>query len=182
MNASILISLASTAIAVSSVVITIVQMKRNWYVTAITRPRLEWSDNIRRLLADLIDDYYAGKEHLPAKIDCLMLHLNRKNKWQKDLVKKLDEMKVAGDGDLDELILAAQAVLRYNWWAVKTESFVTYRMDVRRDKKLEKRAKQHKKAEGTQTKETPVDMVLKVFVTQEQPEKVKESDCGGKRV
>lgn len=70
MNTSILISLASTVIAVTSMVITIVQMKRNWYVTAITRPRLEWSDNIRKLLADLIDDYYAGKEHLPAKVDC----------------------------------------------------------------------------------------------------------------
>lgn len=58
----------------------------------------------------------------------------------------MDEMKAAGDGDLDELILAAQTVLRYNWWSVKTESFVTYRMDVRRDKKLTKRAEKHKKA------------------------------------
>lgn len=153
-NIGITITVVSAIAAGASAIITFVQRRRDWHVNAITIPRLQWGENLRIRLADLITAFCEGdKERLNAKIDCVLLYLTPSNKWHKGLVQQLNDMRSGKNVDLSTLIAAAQAVLRCNWWAVKTESFVSYKADQRRDAKLVKRGKAHAAAVIAQVSE-----------------------------
>lgn len=151
MNADTIIKIATTVVTVTTVIIGILQTRKSWYIKHITEQRIEWANDIRRLTDALISDYYAGQNHLSERIDSLRLYLTPTNQWQKCLVCKLTEAKkkkLLDSEDMDGIIEQVQVVLRYNRWAIKTESFVTYRMDKRRDKRMKKRASLHQKAQG----------------------------------
>ncbi len=138
------IAIVSASVAVISAIITFFQRKRSWYVGAIATPRLAWADNVRNALADLITDYYNGRKNISAKVDCTLLYLNPENKYQKKLFSLLEELKEeSSDVKLRAVISEAQWVLRINWWAVKIDATLSYRMDKRRDRLIAKRMKQH---------------------------------------
>lgn len=120
----ILVSIFATGISI----ISLLMGKRQNYNQTITGERLKWTDAVRELIADFIENYLLKCNNhdsnarlivIKSRIDLL---LNHKNSDHFELSETLT--KYLGDKNLpiDDLIAISQTVFKNNWERMKWET------------------------------------------------------------
>lgn len=139
---SAVIAAASAVIALLSAIIVFYQTKKEWYISIIAPQRLEWADKLRNAVADFASAFYKG-EDLRGPKDKIALYLTPSNARHTPLIKAIDAVCCGRKDDVSEVIAETQKLLRWNWWIVKSESTISLRAEVQRDKKVQMRAEWH---------------------------------------
>lgn len=156
MDMDTIISMISAIIAVIAAMIGVFQSRKNWYINCISKQRLEWAENVRITLHEFVSAYY-DKKDLRKYYYKILLYLNPNNSKHKTLVEKLNRIIIiskltqCNDADIDDLIVEARKLLRYNWWTVKTESTISVAEEVWRDEKTKRRMKYYEEQESKNT-------------------------------
>lgn len=152
-DAKVLVSAISAIIALGSAIAVFYQARKSWYIDVIAKQRLEWAENLRRSLSVLITAYGEGQDVQGPKA-CVELYLSPENSNHKELLAALNNLCTGSAQDCKSIVVAAQDLLHLNWWTVKAESLVSYRYELKRDKKVKDRleiykADIQKRKEGT---------------------------------
>lgn len=139
---SAVIAAASAVIALLSAIMVFYQTKKEWYISTIAPQRLEWADKLRNAVADFASAFYKG-EDLRGPKDKIALYLTSSNARHIPLIEAIDSVCYGRKDDVSEVIVETQKLLRWNWWIVKSESTISLRAEIYRDKKVQMRAEWH---------------------------------------
>lgn len=136
---SLAISCFSALVALAAIIITFYQVKRGWYIDAVSKQRLDWAENLRNALARLIEAFYHDDDDLRSARDTVFIYLNPNNTKHQELIKATASVCNRETDSLDTLIKEAQKLLNLNWKTVKAESKTSLRYEKKRDADVEKR-------------------------------------------
>ena len=141
---SAIVAAISALIAVVSVITVFYQTKKGWYVNIVAPQRLQWAENLRIAVAAFISAFYKASNLMEFR-DRVFLYLNPKNERHVPLIDAINTTCSKRDGersqeDINRVIEATQKLLHWNWWVIKTEATISHRAEIKRDKRIQKRA------------------------------------------